>query len=141
MRAVRTPLSDEVMVRPWAVARVSRSGTRLYSARKAADYERRRDALRQQRWLPVDQRVTDRSLEVQRLLAAKGQHGTAHPVGGCAAGPLSAERYQPRSTHSCRWGDSAPMVVLSPWPVCTIVSSGSDSRRSRMLRRMVGSSL
>ena len=33
---------------------------------------------------------------------------------------------------------SVPMVVLSPWPVWTTVPAGSDSSRSRMLRRMVG---
>ena len=30
----------------------------------------------------------------------------------------------PRAIHSARWGASAPMVVWSPWPVCTRVSSG-----------------
>ena len=33
------------------------------------------------------------------------------------------------------------MVVESPCPVCTIVSSGNRSSVSRMLRRIVGSSL
>ncbi len=29
---------------------------------------------------------------------------------------LPGRAHQPRSTHSCRWGSSAPMVVSSPWP-------------------------
>lgn len=33
---------------------------------------------------------------------------------------------------------SAPMVVLSPWPVRTTVSGGSVSSRSRIDARMVG---
>ena len=33
---------------------------------------------------------------------------------------------------------SAPMVVLSPWPVRTTVAAGSVSSRSRMEARMVG---
>ena len=33
---------------------------------------------------------------------------------------------------------SAPIVVSSPWPVCTTVASGSVSSRSRIEARIVG---
>ena len=43
----------------------------------------------------------------------------------------------PRAIQSDSDGFSAPMVVPSPWPVCTVVSSGRVSRRSRMESMMV----
>ena len=46
-----------------------------------------------------------------------GQH-ELQPIG-----PLSS--YQPRSTHSWRWGDSAPTVVSAPWPGITMVSAAN----------------
>ena len=36
--------------------------------------------------------------------------------------------HQPRSTHSSRWGDSAPMVVPAPWPGRTRVSPSNGRR-------------
>ena len=44
------------------------------------------------------------------------------------ASPLIGRRgpaHQPRSTHSCRCGRSAAMVVLTPWPGITTVCAGS----------------
>src|SRR5438105_5519382 len=39
--------------------------------------------------------------------------------------------HQPRSTHSCRWGLSLPIVVSRPWPGSTSRSAGRvNSRRS-----------
>jgi predicted nucleic acid-binding protein len=46
----------------------------LYSARNRRDYDRRWSVLMEQPWLPMDQAVMRRALEVQRLLARKGQH-------------------------------------------------------------------
>ena len=51
----------------------------LYSARSRADYEEiliERGALSS---LPITESVTDRALEVQRLLAGRGQHRLALP--------------------------------------------------------------
>src|SRR5690606_3368024 len=44
----------------------------------------------------------------------------------------------PRAIHSSRCGASAPMVVLSPWPVRTSVSGGRVSSRSRIESMIVG---
>ncbi|GAA1270521.1 hypothetical protein GCM10009665_68550 [Kitasatospora nipponensis] len=50
----------------------------LFSARGPEDYERIRERLRAQwAWLPLGERAHARALEVQRLLAAKGQHRCA----------------------------------------------------------------
>lgn len=46
----------------------------LFSARNAADYAAIHRELRVLRWLEVDHRAMARALEVQGLLAAKGQH-------------------------------------------------------------------
>lgn len=46
----------------------------LYSARNASDYRARRDLLDSLMWLPVDNQVMRRALEVQGLLVASGQH-------------------------------------------------------------------
>ena len=95
------------------------------------------------------------------LMAARHRH--AHPASGCracgalrmpssCASPCASTRVGGHL--GCRPGHtpssaarastrlrSAPMVVLSPWPVCTTVWSGSASRRSRIERTIVGSSL
>ncbi|SCG71291.1 hypothetical protein GA0070613_4892 [Micromonospora inositola] len=47
----------------------------------------------------------------------------------------------PRASHSSRCGASAPIVVLSPWPVCTTVSTGRVSNRVRIDSMMVPKSL
>ena len=62
---------------------------------------------------------------------------------GAARGPLPASlrRQWPRRSHSSRSGASWPIVVLSPWPVCTIVSGGSVSSRARIDSTIVGKSL
>jgi len=46
----------------------------LYSARNAADYEQLRRDIDSSPWLPVTEAVMDRALEVQGLLARRGQH-------------------------------------------------------------------
>ena len=46
----------------------------LYSARNRRDYEVTARGLRSQTWLPADERASARALEVQGLLAARGQH-------------------------------------------------------------------
>lgn len=46
----------------------------LYSARGAADYEKRWAGLQSLVWLPVDAEVTRTALDIQRKLAATGQH-------------------------------------------------------------------
>lgn len=46
----------------------------LFSARNLADYERLEEDLDQLPWLPVTEDVMDRALEVQHLLAERGQH-------------------------------------------------------------------
>ena len=95
------------------------------------------------------------------LMAARHRH--AHPASGCracgalrmpssCASPCASTRvgghlgcrpgHTPSSAaRASTRSRSAPMVVLSPWPVCTTVWSGSASRRSRIERRIVGSSL
>ena len=62
------------------------------------------------------------------------------PRASCARNFFSQPRPSSEIRSSTR-SVSAAMVVLSPWPVCTTVSGGRVSRRPRMLRRMVGSSL
>ena len=47
----------------------------------------------------------------------------------------------PRAIHSSRCGASAPIVVVSPWPVSTVVSAGSVSSRVRIESMIVGKSL
>src|SRR6476646_378729 len=47
----------------------------------------------------------------------------------------------PRAIHSARWGASAPMVVWSPWPVCTSVSSGRANSEPFIESMMVPKSL
>lgn len=46
----------------------------LYSARNVQGYGALDSRLRAQPWLPVDERASARALEVQGLLAARGQH-------------------------------------------------------------------
>ena len=46
----------------------------------------------------------------------------------------------PRAIHSSRCGDSAPMVVESPWPVWTTVRSDIGSRRVEIDSMMVSKS-
>ena len=47
----------------------------------------------------------------------------------------------PGSTHSSRWGDSAPMVVPAPWPGSTSVSApNGPNSRSSIERMMVAKS-
>src|SRR6185295_18224106 len=47
----------------------------------------------------------------------------------------------PRAIHSARWGASAPMVVWSPWPVCTSVCSGRANSEPFIESMMVPKSL
>ena len=53
-----------------------------------------------------------------------------HLIPADGANLVGQRAYQPRSTHSSRWGDSAPMVVRAPWPGRTMVS-GPNSANSR----------
>jgi predicted nucleic acid-binding protein len=46
----------------------------LYSARNRADYELLRADIASLPWLPVTEAVMDRALEVQQLVAGRGQH-------------------------------------------------------------------
>jgi len=46
----------------------------LYSARNHADYERLRVAIGALPWLACDEGVLDRAMDVQRILARRGQH-------------------------------------------------------------------
>ena len=46
----------------------------LYSARNRKDYERLRKDIDALPWLPCDELVMDRAMEVQHLLARHGQH-------------------------------------------------------------------
>ncbi len=46
----------------------------LFSARNRKDYETLQVDLAKLRWLPVDLEVMDRAMEVQHLLATRGQH-------------------------------------------------------------------
>lgn len=46
----------------------------LFSARNRQDYETLRVDMRRLPWLPVDLEAMDRAMEVQHLLAARGQH-------------------------------------------------------------------
>ena len=48
--------------------------------------------------------------------------------------------YQPRATHSARWGRSAPMVVSTPWPGSTMRVVGNVNRRSSIERMIVSKS-
>jgi predicted nucleic acid-binding protein len=51
----------------------------LYSARNRQDYETLRADIAALPWLPTDQRAMDRALEVQGLLARRGQHRVPLP--------------------------------------------------------------
>ena len=51
----------------------------LYSARNRRDYETLRSGIGVLPWLATDERAMDRTLEVQGLLAAKGQHRVPIP--------------------------------------------------------------
>lgn len=51
----------------------------LYSARNRHDYVTLRADIGVLPWLPTDERAMDRALEVQGLLAAKGQHRVPLP--------------------------------------------------------------
>lgn len=51
----------------------------LYSARNLADYETLQRDIEAIQWLPVTEPVMDRALEVQHLLARRGQHRTPLP--------------------------------------------------------------
>lgn len=51
----------------------------LYSARNARDYARLQASLDELTWLAIDEAVTARALEVQRLLVGKGQHRVPIP--------------------------------------------------------------
>src|SRR5262245_26918919 len=51
----------------------------LYSARNRRDYEDLLADIRSLPWLPCDEAALDRSMEVQRLLAAKGHHRVPIP--------------------------------------------------------------
>jgi len=46
----------------------------LYSARNLRDYETLRRDIAAIRWIPVSEPVMDRTMEVQHLLAKRGQH-------------------------------------------------------------------
>lgn len=46
----------------------------LYSARNHADYETLRAGIDELPWLPCDEQAMDRTMEVQELLARRGQH-------------------------------------------------------------------
>jgi len=46
----------------------------LYSARNLADYEVLRTGIRSLPWLPVTAEAMERAIEVQHLLARRGQH-------------------------------------------------------------------
>ncbi|MEM9036125.1 MAG: PIN domain nuclease [Actinomycetota bacterium] len=46
----------------------------LYSARNSRDYETLRSGIDALPWLPCDQEVMDRAMEVQRFLAERGHH-------------------------------------------------------------------
>lgn len=51
----------------------------LYSARNLDDYETLQRGIGAIQWLPVTEPVMDRALEVQHLLARRGQHRTPLP--------------------------------------------------------------
>lgn len=51
----------------------------LYSARNRSDYDSLREELRSLPWLPSDESAMDRALEVQDLLARRGQHRLSIP--------------------------------------------------------------
>lgn len=51
----------------------------LYSARNLRDYETLRRDIAAIRWIPVSEPVMDRAMEVQHLLAKRGQHRTPLP--------------------------------------------------------------
>ena len=51
----------------------------LYSARNLRDYETLRRDIAAIRWIPVSEPVMDRAMEVQGLLAKRGQHRTPLP--------------------------------------------------------------
>jgi predicted nucleic acid-binding protein len=51
----------------------------LYSARNLDDYETLQGGIAAIKWLPVTEQVMDRALEVQHLLARRGQHRTPLP--------------------------------------------------------------
>jgi predicted nucleic acid-binding protein len=51
----------------------------LYSARNAVDYVSLAQELRLLVWLPTDEAALDRAIEVQGLLAARGQHRLSIP--------------------------------------------------------------
>ncbi|MFN8105270.1 MAG: PIN domain nuclease [Acidimicrobiia bacterium] len=46
----------------------------LYSARNRDDYEKLRTGISTLPWLPCDEQVMDRAMEVQGLLARRGRH-------------------------------------------------------------------
>ena len=51
-------------------------------------------------------------------------------------GPAGFHQW-PRAIHSSRFGDSSPIVVCGPWPVCTTVAGGRVNSRSRIDSMMV----
>jgi predicted nucleic acid-binding protein len=64
-----TMLSENVLASSHVVAMEV-----LYSARNRSDYGRQKAGIGDLQWLPVDEATMDRAMEVQSLLADRGQH-------------------------------------------------------------------
>jgi predicted nucleic acid-binding protein len=92
----------------------------LYSARNLDDYEILRRDVAAIQWLPVNETVMDRALEVQHLLARRGQHRTPLPDLMIAA---AAEVHGAVVLHYDR--DFDRIAAVTGQPVTWIVPRGS----------------
>lgn len=96
----------------------------LYSARDRRQYDALERALRAQPWLAVGVEATARALEVQRLLAAKGQHRL--PINDLLIA-ATAEVHGVEVLHYDR--DFDRIAAVTGQPVRWIVPAGSGHGR------------
>src|SRR5262249_9594874 len=75
--------------------------------------------------------VTLSQSKTMSTCCSPNKFGTRYPD-GCG--------HQPRSTHSCRCGDSVSIVVSRPWPGSTRVAPGSVNKRRSTDLMIVGKS-
>ena len=92
----------------------------LYSARNSADYAQLRQDIGSLPWLPVNEAVMDRALEVQGLLALRGQHRLPLPDLMIAA---TAERHGATVLHYDR--DFDLIAAVTGQPTRWVVPRGS----------------
>lgn len=83
----------------------------LYSARNREEYRRQRASEDGLPWLPVDEAAMDRALEVQGLLAERGQHRLPIPDLVLAA---TAERHEATVLHDDKDFDLIAAVTGQP---------------------------